>query len=140
MATAHADFESVTEARKSFRAVLDMADRGRAVTINRNNTVSAVVPAGKLRAFFAATVPSRASVFAEDDRWVVLMEGRPFVSEGDTLDAAVADLVVSLREYAADWDARLRLAPNHEDNWALVQLVNLSSDEELTSWIEQEGE
>lgn len=68
------------------------------------------------------------------------MSGRPFVSEGATVDDALADLLESLREYAEDWDTRLQHAPNHQDNWALVQLVKLSSEEELLEWFERGGE
>lgn len=140
MSIAHVDYDSVTEARKDLRSVLDASERGKAVTINRNASISAVVPAERLRSYFFKTVSPRAKIFSEDGRWVVLLEDRPFVSEGLTVDDAVADLVLSLREYAEDWDARLRLAPNHEQNWALVQLVNLSSDAELVKWLEQGGE
>jgi hypothetical protein len=41
----------------------------------------------------------------------------------------------ALREYAEDWQDRLLHAPNHRDNWALVQLITLSSDEQLREWL-----
>jgi hypothetical protein len=48
--------------------------------------------------------------------------------------ASLEDFLAALREYAEDWSARLRFAPNHQDNWGLVQLVDLSSDAELATW------
>ena len=29
----------------------------------------------------------------------------------------------------------LHAAPNHRENWALVQLIDLSTDEQLTAWL-----
>ena len=68
------------------------------------------------------------------------MDGRPVVSEGTDVDGALAELALSLREYAKDWDDRLERAPNHADNWALVQLIKLSTDEQLLEWLERGGE
>lgn len=44
-------------------------------------------------------------------------------------------MVDALRDYAEEWADRLRLAPNHADNWGLVQIVALSSDEQLRDWL-----
>lgn len=32
-----------------------------------------------------------------------------------------------LREYAEDWQGRLFDAPDHRENWGLVQLISLSA-------------
>lgn len=64
----------------------------------------------------------------------------PVGVEGRTVEAAITDLAMRLHEHALDWDERLCLAPNHVQNWALVQLVNLSTDEELVDWIEDGGQ
>jgi hypothetical protein len=55
--------------------------------------------------------------------------------EGENLDAAIDDLIDALRDYAVDWNDRLRLAVNHQENWALAAMVELSSDEQLRSWL-----
>lgn len=140
MTTRSADYESASAARSEFKSVLDRAARGRAVTVRRGSSVSAVTDAQRLQAYFAETVSPRAKVFAEDGRWVVLLEQRPFVAEGATVADALVDLVAALREYAEDWEARLSTAPNHESNWALVQLIFLSTDEQLLDWIERGGQ
>jgi hypothetical protein len=36
---------------------------------------------------------------------------------GGTLEEALDEMVLALREYADAWSERLRLAPNHEQNW-----------------------
>lgn len=126
---------SSSQARKEFSSVLDLAEHGGLVTVNRGKTRSAVVSADRLREHLAATTPARARISVDDGVYVVFLEGRPFVSEGSTVDEAMRDLVESLREYAEDWIERLQYAPNHADAWGLVQLVTLSTDEQLVEWL-----
>lgn len=135
-----ADYPSYSRAREHLKDMLDATATGRTVTIARDGAISAMLPVDPLRAYFFRTVSPRVSVFREDDSVVALMEGRPFVSEGTDVDGALADLVESLREYAADWEDRLQHAPNHHDAWGLVQLVKLSTDAELVDWLERGGE
>ena len=129
------DYPTFSEARKDLKRVYDVSESGRTVTLGRDNYVAAVVNAERLRDFFSRTVSPRVQAQFEDGVWVAYMEGRPFVSEGSTLAEAVADLVASLREYSEDWEDRLQTAPNHAGNWGLVQLVHLSSDDQLTDWM-----
>jgi antitoxin (DNA-binding transcriptional repressor) of toxin-antitoxin stability system len=135
-----ADYPTYSGARQHFKAVLDATASGRTVTVARDGEYSAVMPVDRLRDYFFRTVSPRVNVFREDDRVVALMEGRPFASEGADVDGALDDLVLSLREYAEDWNARLAGSPNHEPAWALVQLVTLSTDDELRAWLEHGGE
>ena len=55
-------------------------------------------------------------------------------ARGD-LDAAIDDLIDALRDYASDWNDRLHVASNHQDNWAVAALVELSTHEQLRSWL-----
>lgn len=139
MSQAVADYQTFSSARIHLKEVLDRARTGRVVTISRGTDVSAVVSAGRLRDYFFRTVPPRIEIAHEDGRVIALMRSRPFVSEGLTVDDALADMVESLREYAEDWGDHLSEAPNHAGNWALVQLVQLSTDEELLDWFERGG-
>ena len=50
-------------------------------------------------------------------------------------DEAIAEMVDALREYAADWQERLRETPDHRRQWGLVQLINLSDDDQLHDWL-----
>jgi predicted RNase H-like HicB family nuclease len=135
MQTLAVDYPTFSEARKDLKRVYDVSESGRTVTLGRDNYVAAVVNADRLRDFFSRTVAPRVQAQFEDGVWVAFMEGRPFVSEGATLEEAVADLLESLREYAEDWEDHLQAASNHADNWGLVQLINLSTDEQLTEWM-----
>lgn len=135
-----ADYGSYTDARTHLKEVLDATAHGRTVTVRRDEQVSAVVPAEKLREFLFTTVSPHIEIFKENGAVVVLMRGRPFVSEGADVETALADLALSLREYAADWEDRLQYAPNHASAWALVQLVKLSTDEQLVDWFDRGGE
>ena len=127
---------SSTAARTNFKSVLDAAESGQVVTVQRDNRVSAVVAADRLREYFLKTVSARTTVLLEEGTWAVSMEGRPFVSEAATLEDAISDLVLSLREYAEDWHDRLQFAPNHANNWGLVTLIDLSVDEQILEWLE----
>ncbi|WIB78460.1 hypothetical protein DEJ28_04980 [Curtobacterium sp. MCPF17_002] len=135
-----ADYPTYSRAREHFKDMLDANATGRTVTVARDGAVSAMLPVDPLRRYFFRTVPPRVSVVREDGVVVALMAGRPFVSEGADVDEALDDLALSLREYAADWEDRLQHAPNHHDAWALVQLVKLSTDDELRDWLERGGE
>ncbi|WP_458040842.1 MULTISPECIES: hypothetical protein [Bacteria] len=134
------DYPTFTQARIHLKDVLDSNARGITVTVRRDEQVSAVVPANRLREHFFSTVAPRVRLLADDDRVVALMEGRPFVSEGADVDGALADLALTLREYAEDWEDRLQHAPNHSQHWALVQLIKLSTDDELAEWFTHGGE
>ncbi len=135
-----ADYPTYSRAREHLKDVLDAAARGRTVTLARDGELSAVVSVDRLRDYFYRTVSPHIRVRSEDGRVIALMEDRPFVSEGADVDGALADLLLSLREYAEDWEDRLKDAPNHADAWALVQLIKLSTDEELRDWFERGGE
>ncbi len=127
-----------TEARTKLREVFDTAGRGHVVTVQRGTGAIALTDADRLRDYFGSTIPPRLRLAFEDDVWVASMDLRPFVSEGATPDEAIDDLVASLHEYAEDWDDHLSQAPNHSSAWGLVQLVNLSDDEALRTWLRSE--
>ncbi|RKT83481.1 Antitoxin of toxin-antitoxin, RelE / RelB, TA system [Saccharopolyspora antimicrobica] len=128
-------FDSYTEARAHLKDLLDAAERGRAATIRRDSALTAVVDVERLRYFLASLVPSRAEAVSEADGWSVFIPGLPVAADGDTFDEAIDEMVVALREYADDWHDRLLDAPNHRENWGLVQLVSLSDDEQLRDWL-----
>jgi hypothetical protein len=128
-------FDSYTQARRELRSVLDTASTGRVTTVRRDQETFTVVDAGLLREQLTRLQPSRAVVAAEGGGWAAWIPGLPVHGEGDTFDDAIADLIDALREYAEDWNDRLLTAPNHRNSWALVELVELSSDEQLREWL-----
>lgn len=128
-------FDSYSEARAHLKDLMDAATRGRLATMRRDTEHAAVVDAERLRYFLAALVPSRAEVVAEDGGWSVFIPGVPVAADGSGFEQAIDEMIDALREYAADWQDHLLDAPNHRDNWGLVQLIGLSDDDQLREWL-----
>ncbi|MFG2023287.1 prevent-host-death protein [Streptomyces sp. NPDC048825] len=128
-------YESYTQARAHLKDLLDAADEGRGATVRRNSGRAAVVDVERLRRHLSLGCPSKAEVVAEAAGWSVFLPGLPLAADGGTFDEAMEEMVQALREYAKDWQDRLRTAPNHEENWGLVQLIALSDDAELRDWL-----
>lgn len=125
-----------TQARQSLKEILDSSERGGLSTISRpDRAPAAVVNGDSLRHYLALTLAPNVQVVSEDGVWAVFMPGQPFASEATELGEALEDFVDALRDYAEDWEDHLHAAPNHRENWALVQLVDLSTDEQLTTWL-----
>ena len=128
-------FPSYSEARANLRGVLDAANTGVVTTLERDHTRFAVVDGELLRSQLSALRPAGAVVTAEGGGWSAFLPGLPVSGEGEDLDAAIDDLIDALRDYATDWNDRLHVAANHEANWAVAALVELSTDEQLRSWL-----
>lgn len=128
-------YDSYTEARAHLKDLLDAAERGRVATVRRDAATTAVVDVDRLRSSLASLSTSRAQVVAEADGWSAFIPGLPIAADGATFDEAISEMIVAMREYAEDWQERLLDAPNHRDNWALVQLISLSNDDQLRDWL-----
>lgn len=128
-------YDSYTDARAHLKDLLDAAERGRVATVRRDSRRTVVVALDRLRHFLASVCPSRAQVVPEAGGWSIFIPGLPLAADGATLDDAVDEMVLALREYAEDWQERLLDAPNHANNWGLVQLVSLSEDSQLREWL-----
>jgi predicted RNase H-like HicB family nuclease len=128
-------FDSYTEARAHLKDLLDAAEQGRVATVRRDSSTTAVVDVERLRGFLASIVPSRAQVVPEAGGWSVFIPGLPVSADGSSFDEAITEMIDALREYAEDWQERLLDAPNHRDNWGLVQLISFSDDEQLRDWL-----
>ncbi|WP_184697475.1 type II toxin-antitoxin system HicB family antitoxin [Saccharothrix tamanrassetensis] len=128
-------YDSYTDARAHLKDLLDAAEAGRVATVRRDSSTTAVVDVKRLRHFLASIVPSRAQVVPEAGGWSVFIPGLPVAADGASFDEAITEMVDALREYAEDWQERLLNAPNHRDNWGLVQLISFSDDEQLRDWL-----
>lgn len=137
MSVTQLHYHTVSEARAHFSALIDAAEAGVPATVRRDKRRAAVVDADRLRHFLVSVYPARAEVFAEGGGWSVLLRGLPIAADGESFDEALDETVSALREYAEDWADHLRHAPNHEQNWGLVQIIDLSSDEELRDWLQR---
>lgn len=134
MATA-THFPTLSAARAGFKDLLDAAEEGRSATVRRENRVAAVVDAGRLRSMLTETRPADAQLVAEADGWSIFLPGLPLAADATTFDGALDEMVLVLREYAQDWEDHLLHAPNHANNWGLVQLIALSDDGQLKAWL-----
>ena len=128
-------FESYSEGRAHFKELLDAAESGRPALVRRDGSPSAVVDAERLRTVLADSLAVHPSVVAEAGGWSVFLPGVPVAADGPSFDEALEEMVDALREYAEDWQDHLLNAPNHRDNWALVQLISLSADDQLKKWL-----
>ena len=128
-------FTSSTEARIHFASLLDAARDGRPATVQRESTRAAVVDADLLRKALASLPLWKAQVIAEAGGYSIFLPGIPVAGDGSTFDEAVDDMIDALREYADAWTERLSKAANHFANWGLVQLIELSDDSELRTWL-----
>ncbi|MEI2716603.1 MAG: hypothetical protein V9E98_06355 [Candidatus Nanopelagicales bacterium] len=131
------EFKSFTDARKGLKDALDVASEGGVATISRSHSGrAAVVDAQQLRRTLATLLDLNPQLVADGPaEWAMFLPGYPISGTGATPEEAVTDTVDALREYADDWQERLQQAPNHRDNWGLVQLVSLSSSDELERWL-----
>lgn len=135
MTTAITSYGSAREAREHFKDLLDAADDGRPATVTRDARRVAAVDADRLVHVLSRLHPSGAAAVAEAGGWSIHLPGIPVAADGGTLEEAVEEMVDALRDYADAWTERLRLAPNHADNWGLVQLITLASDNQLRDWL-----
>ena len=128
-------YDSVSEARAHLKDLLNAAESGRPATLSREGRRSAIVDADRLREILAVSRPSGALMAHEAGGWSIVLPGLPIAADGATVDEALDEMVEAMREYADDWTNRLLTAPNHARNWDLVQLIELSDDEQLRNWL-----
>lgn len=130
-------FLSYTDTRNRLKEVLDTADGGVPVGVERHGRRVVVMDTALLYELLAASPRlRRPEAVAEGGGWSVFLPGTPVAADGADLDEASEEFIVALREYAEDWVERLRFAPNHAQHWPLVHFASLSSDADLTRWVQ----
>ncbi len=126
---------SYTDTRSHLREVLDTAEAGLPIGIRRHDKFVALIESGRLREILMDSRRlRRPEAVAEAGGWSVFLPGTPIAADGTDLDEAVDEFIYAVREYADDWLARLRFAPNHQHHWPLVLLVSLASDADIAEW------
>jgi hypothetical protein len=135
MAAAPRHFLSFTDARKNFRCVLDAAHEGVVTTVIRDKERFVVLTADARGGELRRLLPSQAVVVPEGGSWAAFIPGVPAHGDAGSFDAAIDDLIEALRDYAEDWNDRLHAAPNHAQHRSLVELVELSDDDQLRDWL-----
>jgi predicted RNase H-like HicB family nuclease len=132
--TSIVEYPNIAAARANFKSLVDAAVAGIPSHLRRDSQDIALVDVERLR-HFLGRIATPAEVVAEAGGWSIFIPGVPVAADGAAFDEAVAEMVDALREYAEDWANHLRLAPNHHDNWGLVQLIALSTDKQLAEWV-----
>ena len=128
-------FDSFTEARSKLRCVLDAAHEGVVTTVTRDKERFVVLTADVRGAELRRLLHSHAVVVHEGGGWAAFIAGVPVHGDAESFDDALDDLIARLREYAEDWNDRLHAAPNHVQHRSLVELVELSDDDQLREWL-----
>ncbi|MBI3430135.1 MAG: prevent-host-death protein, partial [Actinobacteria bacterium] len=64
--------------------------------------------------------------------WIV---GLPISSQGSSFNEAGTELIEALRDYAQTWVEELKNYPNHKEKWGIANLVLLSTDDELRTFL-----
>lgn len=128
-------YPNVRESREHLKEILDAADNGCPAIIGRDGRKIAALDADRLLRFLMDVRPSGVEAVSENNGWSLFIPGLPISGDGATIDEATDELIDALRDYADAWVARLRHAPNHAENWGLVQLISLATDSQLRDWI-----
>jgi len=128
-------YDRFTDARTHLKELLDAAEEGRPAAVVRQDRSTALVDRQRFVRYLMELNAGRVELVPDGDAWLAIIAGTPIAAEGDDVADAIDELIDAVRDYAADWSDRLRLAPNHEQNWGLVQLVDHSSDDELRVWM-----
>ena len=137
MSVTELHYNTVSEARAHFSALIDAAEAGVPATVRRDRRRAAVVDADRLRHFLVNVRPARAEVIAEGGGWSILLPGLPIAADGETFEEALDEMVAALREYAEDWADHLRHASNHEQNWGLVQILTCRRTRNCRDWLQR---
>lgn len=131
--TTRAHLTSYSEAQAHFKDLLDTAMQGRPATVRFNADRAAIVDAERLRAFLTVLHPSRAHVVAEAGGRFMFIPGVPIAAGGP----AFAEASSRWWTRCANMPLTGRITwprPNHRDNWAMVQLITPSDDDQLRDW------
>ena len=112
------------EARDHFKELMDLAEAGGVAVLRRNSTM-ALVRRELLDQALAAQHPFDVKVSLDGGQASMWIDGVPVHGVGDSYDAAEADFLDALVDYARAWVERLRFAPNHVVHAGLVARVLL---------------
>ncbi len=128
------EYQDVFDVSYRISEALEAAREGVPVSLVQNTRRYALVDVERLLTAFAAASP-QARVVHDGGRWCLFVPGLPVLAEGPTVNDMLDDAVGVLREYADDWIDGLCEPEESDAQWALVQLVSLSDDEQLRGWL-----
>lgn len=126
---------TVRGARDNLGAVLDQSQSAHPSTVVPNGHEFAVVDKAPLLRTLRTFARPQAEIRFEDGACVIMLDGLPFAAEGTIQDEALALLFEDLRDYADEWSVQFQNTPNHSGNRALVTVISLLDDNDLSDWI-----
>lgn len=131
------EYQSISAARSAISEIYNTAERHLAVGITRENDAPiAVIRQDHLKKALQALCLLKPQVrFSADGQVSMWLDGLPVSGQGENFEVAGEDLINSLRDYAKTWVEDLRNYPNHKHRWDVVNLVLLSSDEEMRAFL-----
>jgi hypothetical protein len=133
-------YAKITDARAHLKDIYDSAQRGVPSVVQREQDAPIViVRADDFKRSLRALCAIEPQVRFTDSSVSMWLPGLPVSAEGTDFETAEAGFIAALRDYAELWAEDLSDYPNHADNWGLVNLVMLSSDEELRAHAFGEG-
>lgn len=133
--SASAHYPTLRSAREHLEDVMNAAVSGLPVSVTRGNDQFSAMDTKRWLQLLLQGIPADAQVVQEAGSWSIFLPGLPISADGSTYDQVLEQMVLALRDYAQAWTQRLHDAQNHQDNWGLVQLIEVASDEQLKSWL-----
>ncbi len=128
------EYQDVTDVSYHITEALTAARDGVPVSVVQDSQRYALVEVDRLLKTFAAASP-RARVVHDGDRWCLFVPGLPVLAEGFTVNDMLDDAIAVLHEYADDWIDGVCGSAGTDTQWNVVQLVSLSTDEQLRGWL-----
>jgi len=116
------------EARDHWREILDRVEGGVVAVVRRTSPV-VLAPRALVADALAELYPFDVKVSVQPDEVAMWLDGVPVHGAGPTYAEAVECFLDALVEYAQDWVADLRHAPNHRRNGGLVAQVIMYADD-----------
>lgn len=131
------EYRTISAARKAIGEIYNTAERHIAVAITREDDAPvAVIRQDHLKEALQALCPLEPQVrFSPDGKVSIWLDGLPVSGQGESFEEAGDELIDSLRDYAKTWVEDLREYPNHKHRWNVVNLVLLSNDDELRTFL-----
>lgn len=99
------------------------------------STRKIAVPVEYMRDYLVGALkPGLIVATCADGSMLAHLVGPEFTGAGPDEEQAVRDLIARLRDYTVGYE-KVQDDPVHRPNWALVQLVELCTDAQLSDWI-----
>ena len=116
-------------ARAQWAQLLNGVEHGDWQVIRRFNERVVAVRAQDMTDLLSLCCPFSPEVLFEDDGVAIWLPELEIYGRGASLEAAATDLLEAAREYAEEWDATLKDAPNHRAREWHVRRIQLAADD-----------